>query len=95
MTEISLPSMLPTIITLLLLNLGNIMNVGFEKVFLLYNPSTYETADIISTYVYRSGLINQQYSFATAVGLFNSLINLILLIVFNNVAKGVSGESLW
>ncbi len=95
MIRISLPSILPTIITLLLLNLGNIMNVGFEKVFLLYNPNTYQTADIISTYVYRSGLVDQQYSFATAVGLFNSIINLLLLVIFNSVSKKASGESLW
>lgn len=93
--RISLPGILPTIITLLLLNLGNLMAVGFEKIFLLYNPSTYKTADVISTYVYRSGLISQQYSFASAVGLFNSFITLILLFIFNYSAKKSTGESLW
>jgi len=93
--SISLPGILPTIITLLLLNLGNLLTVGFEKVFLLYNPSTYETADVLSTYVYRSGLVGQQYSFAAAVGLFNSAVTLILLIVFNYAAKKASGQSLW
>jgi putative aldouronate transport system permease protein len=95
MIYISLPGILPTIVTLLLLNLGNLLSVGFEKVFLLYNATTYETADVLSTYVYRSGLISQQYSFATAVGLFNSVVTLVLLIFFNSTAKKTSGESLW
>ena len=92
---ISLPSLMPTIITLLLVNLGNMMNVGFEKVMLLYTPATYETADIISTYVYRSGMVSLQYSFASAVGLFNSLIGIILISIFNLLARRLSGTSLW
>lgn len=93
--HISLPGILPIIMTLLLLNLGRLMTVGFEKVFLLYNEATYETADVISTYVYRSGLVYQQYSFAAAVGLFNSVVTLILLTMFNTVARRVSEYSLW
>ena len=92
---ISLPSLMPTIITLLLVNLGNMMNVGFEKVMLLYTPATYETADIISTYVYRSGMVSLQYSFASAVGLFNSLIGISLISIFNLLARRLSGTSLW
>lgn len=92
---ISLPGIMPTIIIMLLLNLGNLLKVGFEKVFLLYNASTYETADVLSTYVYRSGLVNQQYSFAAAVGLFNSIITLVLLIAFNYLAKKFTRNSLW
>jgi putative aldouronate transport system permease protein len=93
--HISLPGILPIIITLLLLNLGRLMSVGFEKVFLLYNQATLETADVISTYVYRSGLIAQQYSFAAAVGLFNSVVTLVLLTMFNAIARRISEYSLW
>lgn len=93
--HISLPSLLPTISTLLLLNLGGLMSVGFEKAFLLYTPSTYETGDVLSTYVYRSGLINQEFSFAAAVDLFNSLLNIIFIIIFNKLSKKISGNSLW
>ncbi|MCL2320095.1 MAG: ABC transporter permease subunit [Treponema sp.] len=93
--HISLPGLLPTIITLLILDIGRILNVGFEKVMLLYRSSTYETADVISTYVYRSGLISQQYSFAAAVGLFNSLVGLILVLASNYSAKRIANQSLW
>lgn len=93
--HISLPGILPIVITMLLLNLGRLMSVGFEKVFLLYNAATYETADVISTYVYRSGLVNQQYSFAAAVGLFNSVVTLALLTMFNTIARRTSEYSLW
>lgn len=74
---ITLPSIAPTIILLLILNMGNMLNIGYEKVILMYNSATYSTADIFSTYVYRKGLLNAQYSFASAVGLANSLINVI------------------
>ena len=90
---ISIPSLIPTIVTLLLMNLGNLMNVGYEKVLLLYNSSIYKTADIISTYVYRQGIINLQYSFAAAVGLFNSVI--CLIVFFNWLARRVAHTSLW
>ena len=95
MTAISLPSILPTIITLLLLGLGGLLTVGFEKVFLLYAPNTYETADVLSTYVYRSGIVNQEFSFSAAVGLFNSMVRLVLILIFNTLARRISGESLW
>ena len=71
------------------------MSVGHEKIMLLYNPGIYETADVISTYVYRSGLQNAQYSYSTAIGLFNSLINFIVVIVFNKISKKVTEVSLW
>jgi putative aldouronate transport system permease protein len=95
MFYISLPGMAPTIITIMLLNLGNLFAVGFEKVFLLYTPITYVTSDVLSTYVYRSGFVNQEYSFASAVGLFNSIIRLLLLVLFNYLAKKTVHESLW
>ncbi|MFD0680993.1 MULTISPECIES: ABC transporter permease [unclassified Paenibacillus] len=93
--HISLPGIKPTIITILLLDMGRVMDVGFEKVFLLYNSTTYETADVLSTYVYRSGLVQQQYSFASAVGLFNSVLTFIIIILFNKLARRLSGYSLW
>jgi putative aldouronate transport system permease protein len=71
------------------------MGVGFDKIFLLYNPATYETADVISTYVYRKGLINQSYSYSSAVGLFNSVINFAFIIATNKISKQVSETSLW
>lgn len=92
---ISLPGMAPTIITIMLLNMGNLFAVGFEKVFLLYSPITYVTSDVLSTYVYRSGFMNQEYSFASAVGFFNSIIRLVLLVLFNYLAKKFVHESLW
>ena len=93
--HITLPSIVPTIIILLILNLGNMLNVGFEKIILLYNPATYETADVISTYVYRRGLQESNFGFGTAVGLFNSVVNLALIFVFNRLARRVSSISLW
>jgi len=95
MRYVSIPGIMPTIMVLLLLNLGSMLSVGFEKVFLLYNPRTYETADVFSTYVYRAGLIGQQWGFGTAVGLFNSVANLILLALFNYLARKAGQQSLW
>ncbi len=93
--HITLPGLAPTIIILLILRMGSMMNVGFEKIFLLYNPVTYETADVISTYVYRKGIIDASFSFSTAVGLFNSVINFVLLILANQISRRVSDTSLW
>ncbi len=95
MWSITLPSIAPTIITMLLLNMGSLFNVGFEKAFLLQSPSTYETSEIISTYVYQQGLRSNSFSYASAVGLFNSIISLVLVIVSNYVSKTVSETSLW
>ncbi len=92
---ITIPIIAPTIITLLLLSLGGLLSVGFEKVFLLYNASIYSTADVISTYVYRSGIIDQNYSFSTAVGLFNSLVNFALVFAANLLARKATNTSLW
>lgn len=95
MWHVTLPGILPTIITMFILRVGNMMNLGFEKIILLYNSSVYETADVISTYVYRKGLVDQSYSFSTAVGLFNSLINLLLLFIANKLCKRLTEHSLW
>lgn len=92
---VDLPGIVPTIITLFILNTGRVLNIGFEKVLLLYNPSIYETADIISTYVYRQGLEFHNYSYATAINLFQSVISLFFLIVCNRMAKRFSETSLW
>ena len=93
--HVTLPGIMPTVIILLILRIGSIMNVGYEKIILLYNPNTYEVADVISSYVYRRGLQEFQYSFSTAVGLFNSIINFILVCGANYVSNKVSEYSLW
>ena len=93
--HVSLPGIMPTIITMLLMQVGNILNVGYEKIILMYNPATYKTADVISTFVYRKGLLEFNLSFSTAVGLFNSVINFCILVLANKVTKRVVGTSLW
>ena len=95
--HVTIPCILPTITTLLILDIGGLVGSGgaFEKVFLLYNPMTYETADIICTFVFRMGLGSGNYSYATAVGLFEALLNLMLLTIANKVSKKVSGSGLW
>lgn len=92
---VTLPGILPTIVVMLILRIGNIMSVGYEKIILLYNPLTYETADVISTYVYRRGLMEFNYSYSTAVGLFNAIINFILVTTANKVSKKVNNMSIW
>ncbi|QHQ60627.1 ABC transporter permease subunit [Anaerocolumna sedimenticola] len=92
---VTIPSIMPTIVIMLILKIGSLMSIGYEKTILLYNPSTYETADIISSYVYRIGLLEQNWSYSTAIGLFNSVINLILLIITNKLSKRLSETSLW
>ena len=93
--HITLPSITGTIMIMLLLRLGSIMNVGFEKVILLYNEGIYETADVISSYVYRKGLQKFQYSFSSAVNLFNTVINFVLIMLFNKISKKLTEVSLW
>jgi putative aldouronate transport system permease protein len=93
--HITIPCLLPTVIILLILNLGTLMSVGFEKVFLMQNDLNLDSSEIISTYVYKKGLIGAQYSFSAAVGLFNSIINFILLLAVNSISKRLSKTSLW
>ena len=93
--HINIPSILPTITIMLIMNVGGLMNVGFEKVFLMQNSLNMESSDIISTYVYRMGMQQGQYSFSAAVGLFNSVINFILLITVNAITKKIGETSLW
>jgi putative aldouronate transport system permease protein len=92
---ISIPSIMPTIIIMLLLRCGHIMNIGYEKILLMQNSLNMETSDVISTFVYRSGILEAEYSFTSAVGLFNSVCNFILLLVANQTAKRLSESSLW
>ncbi|MBQ8637588.1 MAG: sugar ABC transporter permease [Lachnospiraceae bacterium] len=93
--HITLPGISSTVVVLLIMRIGNMMTLGWDKILLLYNAMTYKTSDVISTYVYRIGLTNFQYSFATAVGFFNSVINFTLLILANTVSKKVNETSLW
>lgn len=92
---IDIPMILPTIILMLILQIGNIMNVGYEKAYLMQNGSNTIVSELISTYVYKVGLQTAQYSFATAVGLFNSVVNFIILVTANFIAKKVSDISIF
>jgi putative aldouronate transport system permease protein len=93
--NITLPGILPVIVIMFILRSGNLLNVGFEKIILLYNPVVYETADVISSFVYRKGLLEFNWSYSSAVGLFNSVLNLLLLIAANRFSKKVTDNSLW
>lgn len=93
--SITLPSIAPTITILLIMRIGNLLSVGYESIILMYNPKIYETADVLSTYVYRRGLIDADYSFAAAVGLFQSAIALVLVVGSNWISRKVSETSLW
>ena len=95
MRYITIPGMMPTIVIILIFTIGNMMNVGFEKVILMYNPATYDVADVIQSFVYRRGIIDYDYGFGAAVGLFNSVINFGLLVGANALAKRFSETSLW
>ena len=92
---ITLPSIAPTIVMLLVLRIGSLMSLGYEKIILLYNELTYETSDVISSFVYRKGLLEADYSFSTAVGLFNYVINFILVVTANGVSRKLNGSSIW
>ncbi|WP_135556138.1 ABC transporter permease [Paenibacillus cymbidii] len=93
--HITLPAIAPVIVILLILQMGRLLSVGWEKVMLLYNPLVYDTADVISTYVYRRGLEQADYSYSTAIGLFNAVINFILLVIANKIGQKTNETSLW
>ena len=93
--HITLPAILPTINVLLLLRIGNMLNIGFEQVFLLYSPLVYEVGDVIETYVYRIGLVETRYDFATAVGLFKSFVGLTFLLIVNAITKKFTERGLF
>lgn len=93
--HIDVPTIMPTMIILLIMSCGNIMNVGYEKVYLMQNDLIIDVSEIISTYVYRIGLINNQFSFSTAIGLMNNLINFIILVAANKLSNKIFGSGLW
>jgi len=95
MLHVTLPGILPIISILLILRIGQMMTQGVEKIILLYSPLTYSTADVISSFVFRRGLLEANHSYATAVGLFNSVINLVLLTSANAISRKLSETSLW
>ncbi len=93
--HITLPGIMPTIVTIFIINIGNILNVGYELIILLYQPATYETADTISTYVYRIGIEQANYSLSTAVSFFNSIVGFILVSIANYISNKVNDVGLW
>ena len=93
--HVTLPGIRNTITIMLILALGGLFNVGYEKIILLYNPMVMETADVIQSFVYRKGLIDAGYSYSTAVGLFNSVVNTILLLTANKISRKYSETSLF
>ncbi|GGG20493.1 MULTISPECIES: ABC transporter permease [Rhizobium] len=95
MWRITLPCILPTIVIMLIIRIGNLVEVGFEYIILLYRPSTYESADVVSTFIYRTGLQGTQYDLATAAGLFNAVIAFVLVYSANRISRKVSSTSLW
>ena len=92
---ITLPGISSTIVLLFLMKIGRVLDVGYETIILMYNPSIYSTADVIGTYVYRRGILNGEYSFSSAVGFFQSIIGLLLVVFANRIAKKYSETSLW
>jgi len=92
---VTIPGIVPTVMILFLLTIGRILVVGYQKVFLLYSGATYETADVLGTYIYRRGIEAADFSFATAVGLFQSMVGLVFIVASNAIAKRVSETSLW
>lgn len=93
--HVTIPAIIPTIVIMFILRVGGVLGIGAEKTLLLYSPPTYITGDIISSFVYRYGLVNQNYSYATAVGIFNSIVNIILLTMTNMLSKKLTETSLW
>ena len=93
--HVTLPGLLPTIMVMLLVQLGSILDVGYEMIILLYNPGIYETADVINTYVYRTGLLEGRYDYATAIGLLNSVISFVFVVAANKFSKKMTETSLW
>lgn len=95
--HVTIPGIMPTIVVLLVMKIGSMLSVGYEAIILLYQPATYETADVISTYVYRMGFMSngREYGYAAAVGLFNAIVSVILVVLANKISKKLSGTSLW
>ena len=89
------PSILPTAVILFIMNMGKFLSVGFEKVYLMQNDANLQVSEIISTYTYKIGILSAQYSYSSAVGLFNNVINFTLLMVVNRISGKITGSSLW
>ncbi len=95
MWHITIPSLMPTILILFIMKTGSMIRIGYEKVLLLYTPTTYEVADVFSTYVYRKGLVEANYSYAAAVGMFEALVAMIMLLSANFISRKAGGKGLW
>ena len=95
LVNVTIPAIMPTIVTMLIMRLGQVLGSNYEKTILLYNEATYETADVISSYVYRVGLLDRDWGYSAAIGLFNSLMNVILLLITNKISKKLTETSLW
>ncbi|WP_224722318.1 ABC transporter permease [Paenibacillus vietnamensis] len=95
MRHITLPGLLPTLLVMFILKTGSMIRIGYEKVLLLYNPMTYDVADVFSTYVYRKGLLESNYSYAAAVGMFEALVAMLMLLSANFLSKRIGGNGLW
>ncbi|MDR0396592.1 MAG: ABC transporter permease subunit [Oscillospiraceae bacterium] len=93
--HVTLPGILGTIMIMLILRIGQMLSLGYEKILLIYSTTVYSTADVISTYVYRKGLLDQDFSYSTAVGLFNSVVNFVLLLSANKLSRSATGGGLW
>lgn len=93
--HVTMPGLLPTIVLMLILRVGNILNAGFEQILVFYNPAVYSTADIIDTYVYRIGLGQMNFSLSSAMSLFNSIVAFILIVGANMVSRRMTGRSIW
>ncbi len=93
--SVTLPGIMPTVVIMLILRMGSLMSIGYEKIILLYNPSTYEVADVISSYVYRSGLLEGNWSYSAAIGLLNSVVNFAFLLCANAISRRAGETSLW
>jgi len=95
MWKITIPSILPTIIIMLIIRIGNMLEISFEMIILLYQPATYETADVVNTFIYRQGIQGGQYDLAAAAGLFNAVVAFVLVMTANTISKRYSRTSLW
>ncbi|MGG1553744.1 ABC transporter permease [Paenibacillus ferrarius] len=95
MRHITLPGLMPTLLVMFILKTGSMIRIGYEKVLLLYNPLTYEVSDVFSTYVYRKGLLESNYSYAAAVGMFEALVAMVMLLGANYISKRIGGNGLW
>jgi len=93
--HVDLPALVPTMVVLFILNMGGVLNAGFEKIFLMQNPMNLPASEVISTYVYKIGILQSQFSYSTAIGLFNTVINFAFLVLTNQLAKKFANTSLW